>query len=183
MSTAMKPTTAKELELLPDDGFLYELIQGELIQMSPAGEEHGTIGYLFGWKFGSYFVPQNLGRGYSSDTGFTLAEPSNTVLASDFAFIRADRLPLIIRRTKYIEIHPNLVLEVLSPTDQIVKLKEKAKLWLDFGTPIVVTINPRRRETTVYRSCTDVTVLTYSDTLEFPDLAPGWSLTLSELFQ
>ena len=36
--------TADELLAMPDDGFLYELIEGELRRMSPAGSEHGAIG-------------------------------------------------------------------------------------------------------------------------------------------
>jgi Uma2 family endonuclease len=183
MSTAMKPTTAIELELLPDDGFRYELIQGELIQMSPAGEEHGSTGQLFGVYFGYHVATHKLGRIYLAETGFKLESSPDTVCAPDFAFIRTDRLPLIIRREGYIEIAPDLVVEVLSPSDRISKLKQKVQAWLDFGTSVVVTINPRHCETTIYRSRTEIKILTRDETLEFPDLAPGWSLALGEIFQ
>jgi Uma2 family endonuclease len=183
MATILKIMTAEELECLPDDGFRYELVRGELIQMSPAGQEHGTVAFLFGFYLANYLVPRNLGRCYSADTGYKLAKSPDTVLAPDFSFIHIDRLPLITHPQAYIEIPPDLVLEVLSPTDRIVKLKQKAKAWLDFGGRVVITINPRNYETSLYRSETNVQVLSREDTLELPDIALGWSLPLRKLFE
>ena len=47
---------------------------------------------------------------------------------------------------------------------------------------MVVTIDPRRRTVTVYRSKTDITILTEEDTLSGGDVVEGWELPLSELF-
>ena len=35
--------TTADLERLPDDGFRYELVRGEVRKMTPAGNEHGKI--------------------------------------------------------------------------------------------------------------------------------------------
>jgi Uma2 family endonuclease len=43
MSTAAKIITADQLFRMPDDGFRYELWEGELRQMTPAGFQHGAI--------------------------------------------------------------------------------------------------------------------------------------------
>ena len=44
MSTEIKLMTADELLAMPDDGFCYELIKGELIKVSPPpGHEHGLV--------------------------------------------------------------------------------------------------------------------------------------------
>ena len=49
MSTlAKKPVTAEELLKLPSDGYRYELVQGKLEKMAPAGEEHGGFRYGVG---------------------------------------------------------------------------------------------------------------------------------------
>ena len=54
--------------------------------------------------------------------------------------------------------------------------------WLDAGCRMVVTINPRRRTVTVYRSRHDIEILTEEDTLFGGDVVEGWELPLSELF-
>lgn len=43
-STITRPTTAEALLAMPDDGFRYELVKGELIRVSPYhGHEHGLV--------------------------------------------------------------------------------------------------------------------------------------------
>src|SRR5579863_9326467 len=37
------PMTVDELLALPDDGWLYELVEGRLVRMAPPGGEHGEI--------------------------------------------------------------------------------------------------------------------------------------------
>ena len=44
MATKAKPTTAEELLAMPDGGFRYELVRGELVRMAPAGRVHGRRG-------------------------------------------------------------------------------------------------------------------------------------------
>ncbi len=38
-----RPSTAEELLGMPDDGFRYELVRGELRRMSPSGRLHGRV--------------------------------------------------------------------------------------------------------------------------------------------
>ena len=41
--------TADELIRMPDDGFKYELVEGRLIKMTPAGSLHGLISIRPRW--------------------------------------------------------------------------------------------------------------------------------------
>ncbi len=72
MSTT-KPVTAAELIALPDDGWRYELIEGVLHRMAPAGMEHGEIGSEYVRHLGNFVVPRRLGRVVGADTGFYLS--------------------------------------------------------------------------------------------------------------
>jgi len=41
--TTLQRSTAGELFGMPDDGFRYELVKGELRRISPSGSEHGAV--------------------------------------------------------------------------------------------------------------------------------------------
>ena len=111
--------TADELLAMPDDGFLYELIEGELRRMSPAGSEHGAIGMRFGVILGSHVQSKDLGVVFGPDTGFRIASAPDTVRAPDVSFVRRERIP----DDRY-----------SSPTD-LVRLLESDVLRLDDVVP------------------------------------------------
>ena len=46
------PTTAETLSHLPEDGYRYELVRGELVRDSPAGSRHGAIAHHMGRLLG-----------------------------------------------------------------------------------------------------------------------------------
>jgi Uma2 family endonuclease len=75
--------TAEQLLCMPDGGFRYELIAGELRKMSPAGWEHGLIaGRLHGW-LARHIENSDLGAVFEGETGFLLASDPDTVRAPD----------------------------------------------------------------------------------------------------
>ena len=47
---------------------------------------------------------------------------------------------------------------------------------------MIVVVNPRKRAVTVYRSFTDIRVLTEDDTLDGGDVVPGWTMAVKEIF-
>lgn len=175
--------TANELQLLPDDGHCYELICGELVQMSPAGREHGNIGLKFARRFANFVDEHRLGEVYQAETGFILSSNPDTVRAPDFAFIRSERLSEIEGVTGYIPIPPDLVVEVISPSDRYTEVDKKTQAWLNFGVRVVVVINPRTQQTKVYRPQAEALVLNRGETLELSEIVLGWSLDLNTLFQ
>jgi len=71
---------------------------------------------------------------------------------------------------------------MISPGDSYVNVEEKVIDWLDAGTKKVITINPRKRSSTMYQSLTDITVLTDSDVLDGGDIMPEFRLAIREIF-
>src|SRR4028118_1482070 len=92
MSTTTHLTTADELLLMPDDGFRYELVEGELRRMSPAGHNHGRIGMVLALALGQYVRDKKIGSTYLAETGFKLKSNPDTVRAPDVSFIRQERV-------------------------------------------------------------------------------------------
>src|SRR2546430_8029109 len=95
MSTAGETITAEELLKMPDDGFRYELIRGELKKMPPPGHVHGRVAMELGWRFAQQVETKNLGTVYAAGTGFLLETKPDTVRAPDCAFVSRERLPAI----------------------------------------------------------------------------------------
>ena len=81
MSTTTQLITAEELLTMPDDGFRYELVEGELRRMSPAGHNHGRIAMRLAIPLGKFIADNNLGAVYAAETGFKLKSNPDTVRA------------------------------------------------------------------------------------------------------
>ena len=54
MATTTKLMTAEELLEMPDDGFRYELVRGELVKMPPAGHMSSFYEMRVGIKLGAF---------------------------------------------------------------------------------------------------------------------------------
>ncbi len=181
MSTT-RSMTAEELMALPDDGWRYELIEGVLHRMSPAGAEHGEIGTEFVWHLRSFVDPRRLGRVYPADTGFFLAHDPETVVAPDAAFVRADRLPPRTERHGYLDLVPDLVVEVVSPTDRQADVDDKVARYLTAGARLVWVTYPRRRSVRVHAPGREPRELGEGDVLDGEDVLPGFRLPVADIF-
>lgn len=180
MVTQAQPMTAEELLRMPDDGYRYELVRGELRKMPPAGGEHGEIAHEIGLQLGMYVKAKQLGKVYAAETGFLIGTNPDTVRAPDVAFVSQDRLAP--RQKGYPALAPDLVAEVVSPNDRPSEVAEKMADWLAAGTRMVLVIDPRQRTVTLYRPPTGMTVLMENDELDGGDVVPGWRLAVRELF-
>lgn len=177
-----RATTADELFNMPDDGFRYELVGGELRKMSPPGEEHGIVAMAIGASLYSHVKDNGLGRVYAAETGFRLSSDPDTVRAADVAFVRQERLDERAPGTGYRPGAPDLAVEVVSHSDRYSEVEEKVFQWLDAGAAMVLVVNPKKRTITTYRSRHDIHVLTENDMVDGVDIVPGWTLPVSDLF-
>ena len=180
MTQTLQRSTASELFEMPDDGFRYELVKGELRKMSPAGGEHGAVI----WNLSGLLAPhvKVIGQGFGAETGFKIASDPDTVRAADIAFVRRERIPEAGIPKNFWELAPDLVAEVLSPGDTYSEVEEKVEDWLNAGVRAVWVVDSKRRAVTVYRSTTDVTRLSESDELDGGEVVPGFRCRVSEIF-
>jgi len=174
--------TAEELLRLPDDGYRYELVRGELRKMAPAGHIHGRVAINVTTPLDRHVRDHNLGVVYAAETGFKLASNPDIVRAPDIAFIRRERVEDVGDLEGYWPGAPDLAVEVISPSDTYTDVQEKVFDWLEAGTRMVILVMPRKRVVTVYRSMTDMIMLTEHDTLDGEDVVPGWKIPVRELF-
>lgn len=174
--------TAEELLDLPEDHQRHELVLGALRTMAPAGFEQGRVAMRIGARLDAFVEAHGLGVVLGAETGFTLARGPDTVRAPDAAFVRSDRVPPRGARRGFAELVPDLVVEVVSPSDRMSEVTEKALVWVEAGVRLVWVVDPSLRTVTGYRPGTAVSVLRGSSVLDGEDVLPGFRLALAEVF-
>ena len=180
MTTQTHLITAEELINLPRGRYRYELVKGELLTMSPSGEEHGAVTMNLSILLGQYVREHQLGTLYSAETGFKLESDPDTVLAPAIAFIHRDRVG--IRSTGYRTGAPDLAVEVLSPGDRKTKVEEKTSQWLTLGARAVWLIDPHDRTVDVRMANGERKLFKENDELTGDEIVSGFSIPLSEIF-
>lgn len=168
---------------MPDDGFRYELVRGELRKLPPASSDHGYLALEVGAELRNHVKAIQLGRTFGAETGFKLASDPDTIRAPDAAIVRQERVAEAEHTKGYWPGPPDLAIELISPGDTYSEVEEKALEWLNAGTHMVVVMDPRKRTVTVYRSREEIRVLTEADTLDGADVVPGWRVSVKELFE
>jgi Uma2 family endonuclease len=179
--------TADELLRMPDDGCRYELVEGEICKMTPAGWRHGGVVSYVDRLIGAFVEQHGLGRVLAGDPGFLLARDPDTVRAPDVAFVRRERQAEADPAGGFWPGAPDLAVEVVSPGDRFIEVDEKARMWLGAGAAAVWVVNPQWRTVTVYRpgaepSAPDVRTLTENDELDGGDVLPGFRCPVGEIF-
>ena len=176
------PMTAEELAALPDDGYRYELVAGEVRRMPPAGFEHGGVAMELGSRLATFVRDHGLGQVVAAETGFLLGRDPDTVRAPDAAFVRADRIPPPAQRRGFPPLAPDLVVEIVSPSDRPGQVAEKVAEWLRAGCRLVWVVYPTERLVEVHREDGTAAFLRGDDALDGGDVVPGFTLPLPTLF-
>src|SRR3954469_17745744 len=175
--TVVSSMTADELLQLPDDGMRYELVEGELRKMSPAGARHGRVSAEIVWSLMDHLKRQRTGAVYSSETGFLISRQPDTVRAPDAAYVHSER---VTDTAGFFDGPPDAAFEVVSPSDTNTEIEEKTLAWLRAGAKVVVIVDPRTKTARIHRTGSASNA---EDVIEIDAVIPGWRLPLAELFE
>jgi Uma2 family endonuclease len=172
--------TADELEQMPDDDSVQiELDEGEIVTMPPAGEDHGHVEGEFFSCLHAFVKKNRLGRVYMGDTGFRLNDL--TVRAPDVAFVRRERVEAL-RSQGFARGAPDLAVEIRSESESFRQLVRKVKQYLATGCQVVLVVNREPQQIDVFRADGSERTLTAKDILKIPELLPGFSVKVGDLF-
>ena len=174
--------TADDLMRLSSQGVRGELIRGVLHETMPTGVNHSRTVLNLGAEMRSFVKPRRLGTLMASDLGVRLERDPDTVREPDIAFISAERLPLDADVPGYLELVPDLVVEVASPGDSRREIREKALMWLEHGVRLVWVPFPDARTVDVYFADGTTSTLSEDETLDGSDVLTGFTCPVSEIF-
>lgn len=172
--------TAEEYALLEDDD-LYrdELVRGHVVREPRPQSRHGRVQLNIAAELHAFVKQHDLGF-VTMESGFILERQPDTVRGPDVAFVSRDRygerLP-----DHWPEYGPDLVVEVLSPSDRLSRVAAKVAQYLAAGTRLVWVIDPDDRTAIVYRSVRDIGLLRETDELDGEDVLPGFRCALNEV--
>jgi len=153
-----------------------ELVRGRLVVRELSGAHHGITTAALAAQLGNHLHLTGAGLAVIA-AGFTLFRAPDTVRAPDIAFVRRERLPSRISDT-YLELAPDLVIEVLSPNDRPGEILAKVADWLEAGSRLVWVIDPERRIGRIYRQDGTENSITADGQLDGEDVLPGFSCPL-----
>jgi len=179
-SVAQRLITAEEFARMPGSEH-QELVRGEVVETMPPGGRHGAIALAIGTLL-RIWVKQGAGGQAGVEAGFILSHNPDVVRGPDVYYVSAGRIPPDGIPETFWTIAPDLAVEVISPSETADDVREKVRDYLAAGTRLVWTVHPRTREVVVYTG--DGLARTYGedDLIEYPDVLPGFSCKVSDLF-
>ena len=180
--TKHKIASAEQLFQAPDSGNRLELVRGVLIVMSPAGSEHGWIAARILTRLANHVEANGLGRVYAAETGFLIEVNPDTVRAPDAAFVSQERIDKAPPSPSYLQVAPDLVVEVVSPSDPSTDVEAKAEQWLEAGSRIVLVADPINQTLRVYKSKAQIEVLHSGEEFSSGDVCGDWKISVNEIF-
>lgn len=182
------PMSIDELLELPDDGRMYELVEGRLVRMLPSGGGASGMAVSLSSAIYNFVQAHHLGRVTGADGEFVLSKPGEkvTAFAPDVAFVRTDRLPP--RNSpewdRAWHLAPDLAVEIASPNQYRPEMAAKVKRYLEAGTRLVWVVWPKYQQVDVWRPGTDqlMMVLGIDDSLDGLDVLPGFTHPVAKRF-
>ena len=161
----------------------YELIEGEIVEMAPVGEEHGHLAIEIAYYIRHFDRVSRLGV-VTTETGHHGPRDRYNLLAPDVAYRRRERGSTLSRSS--VQRMPDLAVEVRSPSNTMAELRRKAELYLRRGTQLVWIVMPVKRSVEVWQLGLDGELeseaLEEGDALSGEDVLPGFELPLATLF-
>jgi Uma2 family endonuclease len=171
--------TAEQFDALPEEeGRKWELLDGELIEVSSATPKHNRIlGRLYK-MLDSFAEARKLGAVLLETD---LAVRLNTRLRPDFGFFSADTWRTVDLDIVPVIQTPDIAVEIISPSETATTINRKVDAYLKWGVHEVWLIDPEIRTLFVHtlvgaQRLSEGAVLT-------SEFVPGWRLQIADLFE
>jgi Uma2 family endonuclease len=183
MSTKTQAATIEDLYHVPEDGKA-EIVNGELVLMSPTGDLPGSAALEIVVTLRDYARRTRIGRAYGDNIGFIVNLPNRRSFSPDAAFFVGPRT-----RGKFLEGAPVFAVEVRSEGDYgrraERKMAEKRADYFAAGTLAVWDVDVLVDEIVRCYTADDPEtpkVFHRGEVADAGSALPGWSMPVDDLF-
>jgi Uma2 family endonuclease len=133
---------------LPDDGWRYEVIEG-VLHMTPAPKtRHQIILKRLALLFGSFLDQHPAGEFLFAPVDVLLPDDLGTPVQPDLIFLRRERLGLIGEDS--VQGAPDLIVEILSPSNWITDRRDKHRIYAEAGVAEYWIVDPAAKTVEVF---------------------------------
>jgi Uma2 family endonuclease len=166
----------------------FEVIDGEIREMSPVGYEHSTVVGNTYDVLSPHVKQHKLGYIHGDSLIYVLHVDSETGVRKtripDVSFIRRGRLPSKEARALPFHGAPDLAVEVVSPDDKADELLERIHDYFEYGAEQVWVLYPAWRELHQFiRGISGSFIFITGDVFTPGELFPGLTINISDLFR
>ncbi len=154
---------------------------GNLIVISPTGSENGKFNLTLASQIWNWNNLTSLGVVFDSSTGFKLS--NGATRSPDVSWMALTKWNSLTDKQKrgFAPIDPDFVLELMSPTDDLLTAQKKMKEYMTCDIKLGWLINPDDGQVEIYRQGKDKEVLNNPSSLSGEDIMPNLVVDLSEI--
>jgi len=159
-----------------------ELIRGKVVPVCRPNKVHGVLTSEITIELGIHLRKTGEGIVVSGDSGIFLERNPDTVRGPDVYFVRRERVGEAPLQPTFLEVPPDLCVEIVSPNDRWSEIEEKVRQYLAIKVKLVWVIDPVWKRARVYRLDGTTDIVSSTGSLSGEDVLPGFELSLSRLF-
>lgn len=173
--------TATDLWNMPDDGKIYELHNGLLVEISGARKRQTRLAAWIAYLIMQFIEENKLGGAVSGADGIYGLNLYNTRIP-DVAYVTAEHDQQ--GEDGFYRGAPDLAVEVVSPSNTPDELLQRAGEYLSADTSLIWIVYADQRKIDIYLPGGERVVLTQDDqVLDGYDVLPGLHLSLQRVFE
>ena len=190
MSAVIRPSFPPSIPLLTAEEFVkrypdhyVELVKGVVKEIAMPGGPHGYVCGLIAHQIMNFVVGRNLGRVFINDTFLLTERDPDSIRGMDVAYVSFTRLPKGPVPRGALEVLPELIVEVRSPSDTWNDVFAKVEEYLAAGVGVVLVADPEKETVSALRKGPTQEDFHAGDTLTVPDVLPGFAVEVARLFE
>lgn len=152
------------------------------MRVSPSAYSANLVLSYLHWELYGFVRAHKLGKVSVAEAGFLVERDPDTVVAPDVAFVANHGLPDSLPERGYFAVCPDLIIEVISPTDERGDIQRKQAVYDRIKVPLVWWIDPQRETAVIHARGRRIQVLDRTGVLDGGKILPGFMLSLESVF-